>query len=153
MKGNGMLGIFKILVGLGFLVTVFGVGYFWGSQKSYSIQSTLNNMRSELTSKIETLEQGLRRTRMRMELMNARNRLVTAQEALKSRNYGEAHKELENARKLILKVTETAEPSQKQELFVLASAVEEVQKRVSRPHPPSRLGVEEVIQALDKFSS
>jgi hypothetical protein len=148
-----MLGIVKVLLGLSFLAMVFGLGYFWGSQKSYSIQSTLNNMRSELTAKIETLEQGLRRTRIRMELMNARNRLVAAQAAIKNRNFGEANQELENARKLILKVAEAAEPQQKQELVVLASAVEEIQKRTSRPHPPARLGVDEVIQALDKFSS
>lgn len=153
MKGNWMFGIVKILFGLGFLAMVFGLGYFWGSQRSYSIQSALNNMRTELTSKIETLEQGLRRTRMRMELMNARNRLVMAQDAVKNRNFGEAKQELENARKLILKVAETAEPQQKQELTVLAAAMEEIQKQVSRPHPPARLGVEEVIRALDKFSS
>jgi len=148
-----MLGIVKILLGLSFMAMVFGLGYFWGSQKSYSIQSTLNNMRAELTSKIETLEQGLRRTRMHLELMNARNRLVTAQAAVKNRNFGEANQELENARKLILKVAETADPKQKQELTVLASTVEEIQKQVTRPHPPARLGVEKVIRALDKLSS
>jgi hypothetical protein len=153
MKGNNMLWIFKILLGLGFLALVFGFGYLWGSQKSYSVQTALNNMRSELTSKIEVLERGLHRTRMRMELMNARNHLVTAQTAVRNRNFGQAKQELESARKVILKIAETADPPQKQELTVLASAVQEIQKQVSRTHPPSRLGVEEVIRALDKFSS
>ena len=148
-----MFGIFKILLGLGFLALVFGFGYLWGTQKSYSVQTALNNMRSELTSKIELLEQGLHRTRMRMELMNARNHLVTAETAVQNRNFGQAKQELENARKVILKVAETAEPRQKQELSVLASAVQDIQKQVSRPHPPARLGVEEVIRSLDKFSS
>ncbi len=148
-----MLGIFKVLLGVGFLALVFGFGYLWGSQKSYSVQTTLNNMRSELTSKIEVLEQGLRRTRTRIELMNARNHLVTAQTAVQNRNFGQAKQELESARKVMLKMAETADPQQKQELSVLTSAVQDIQKQVSQRHPPARLGVEEVIRALDKFSS
>lgn len=148
-----MLGIFKILFGLGFLALVFGFGYLWGTQKSYSIQTTLNNMRSELTSKIEVLEQSLYRTRMRMELMNARNHLVIAQTAVQNKNFGQAKQELESARKVMLKMAETANPQQKQELSVLASAVQDIQKQISRPHPPARLGLGEMIRALDKFSS
>lgn len=148
-----MLGMFKVLLGLGFLALVFGFGYFWGSQKSYSVQTALNNMRSELISKIEVLEQGLHRTRMRMELMNARNHLVTAQTAVQNRNFGQAKQELQSARKVILKIAETADPQQKQELSVLASAVQDIQKQVNRAHPPTKLGVEEVIRALDKLSS
>ncbi len=51
-----MLGILKLIFGLGFLAMAFGFGYLWGSQKSYSIQDTLNSMRSDLTSKIGALE-------------------------------------------------------------------------------------------------
>ena len=148
-----MFGIIKLILGLIFLGMVFGFGYLWGSQKSYSIQNTLNMMRSELNSKIEGLEQGLRRTRMRMELMNARNYLVSAQTAIQNRNFGEAKKELENARQGILKVAEIAEARQKQELTVLASAVQEIQKQLNRPNPPARVGVEEAIRALDQFLS
>ena len=148
-----MIGIIKIILGLIFLAMVFGFGYLWSSQKSYSIQNTVNMMRSELNSKIEALEQGLRRTRMRMELMNARNHLVTAQTDVQNRNFGEAKKELENARQGILKVVEIAEARQKQELTVLASAVQEIQKQLNRPNPPARVGVEEAIRALDQFLS
>ena len=148
-----MFGIIKIILGFIFLAMVFGFGYLWGSQKSHSIQSTLNIMRSEMDSKIDALEQGLRRTRMRMELMNARNHLVTAQTAVQNRNFGEAQKELENARQEILKLAEIAEARQKKELTVLASAVQEIQKQLNRPNPPARVGLEEAIRALDQFLS
>jgi hypothetical protein len=148
-----MLGLLKLMLGLGFLGLIFGFGYLWGSQKSDSIQTTLNIMRTELTSKIEVLEQGLRRTRIRMELMNARNHLVRTQTAIQSRNFGEAKTELENARTVILRVAETADPSQQKELHSLASLVEGIQKQIHRPNTRAKQRVEEAIRALDNVLS
>lgn len=148
-----MLGILKLIFGLGFLAMAFGFGYLWGSQKNYSIQETLNSMRSEFTSKMASLEEGISRVRIRMELMNARDHLIAAQTAYQNRNFGETQKELDQARQVILKVAETADPEQKKELAALAAAVQEIQKQVRKPVPPKKLGVQETIRALDRFLS
>jgi len=148
-----MFGLIKMIFGVGLLALVFGLGYLWGSQKSYPIQSTLNTMRSELTSKIEDLELHLRRTRIRMELMNARNHLLAAQTAVEDRNFGKAQQELDDARAVILKVAETATPPQDKALTRLASTVHGIQKQVIRPNPPTKLGVDGAIRVLDQFLS
>ncbi len=148
-----MFGIVRLFVGLAFLTIIFGFGYLWGSQKTFPVQTALSGMRSELTSKIEQLEHSLRRTRIRMELFNARNHLVAAQTAIRERNYGEGRLELLNARNAVIKVAESADEPQKKELVQLAERVRAIQERIDRPNPPSKAGIEEAIRRMDQLLS
>lgn len=87
------------VVGLILIAAVlFGAGYLLGRLQIPEVSQLLSSVRSEMAEKTTALEQEIRRRRMRIHLVNARDRLMSAHRAAAERNFGTAQKELQKAR-------------------------------------------------------
>ncbi|MBI5745817.1 MAG: hypothetical protein HZA13_02305 [Nitrospirae bacterium] len=88
--------VLTIIVGF-----VFITGYYLGSHKLLEIRKDITGLKTEVLSKTTSLEKELADVRVRMHLVDARERIIAGKNEISEKNFGTAGKEIEKARELI----------------------------------------------------
>ena len=88
--------VLTIIVGF-----VFITGYYLGSHKLIEIRKDITGLKTEILSKTTNLEKELADVRVRMHLVDARERIIAGKNEIAEKNFGTAAKEVEKARELI----------------------------------------------------
>lgn len=88
--------VLTIIVGF-----VFITGYYLGSHKLIEIRKDITGLKTEVLSKTTSLEKELADVRVRMHLVDARERIIAGKNEISEKNFGTAGKEIEKARELI----------------------------------------------------
>ncbi len=86
--------LFALLILFG---ATFVFGYMVGAGKAQRLERSISAMKTELASKTSGLEHSLKRARIRINLIEARDRLEGAVREVELRNFGKAQGELEAA--------------------------------------------------------
>lgn len=96
-----MKSIIKLIV-LTFIVGfAFITGYYIGSHKLIEIRRDIAGLKTEIVSKTTNLEKELADVRIRMHLVDARDRIIAGRSEIEEKNFGTAGKEVEKAREFI----------------------------------------------------
>ncbi|MEK6576970.1 MAG: hypothetical protein AABZ05_05175 [Nitrospirota bacterium] len=88
--------VLTIIVGFAFIT-----GYYLGSHKLLEIRKDITGLKTEVLSKTTSLEKELANVRVRMHLVDARERIIAGKNEISEKNFGTAAKEVEKARELI----------------------------------------------------
>lgn len=96
MKAMIKLIVLTIIVGFAFIT-----GYYLGSHKLLEIRKDITGLKTEVLSKTTSLEKELADVRVRMHLVDARERIISGKNEISEKNFGTAGKEVEKARELI----------------------------------------------------
>lgn len=93
-----MIKLIVLTIILGF---AFITGYYLGSHKLLEIRKDITGLKTEVLSKTTSLEKELADVRVRMHLVDARERIIAGKNEIFEKNFGTAGKEVEKARELI----------------------------------------------------
>lgn len=88
--------LLTIIIGFAFIA-----GYYLGSHKLIEIRKDIAGLKTEIVTKTTGLEKELADVRIRMHLVDARDRITSGRNEISEKNFGTAGKEVEKARELI----------------------------------------------------
>lgn len=142
-----------ILVVLG---AAFGLGYFVGQLPISEKNSTIDNLKSQMTNlsrNVVDTTMGIPASlRSRQGLLDAKSRLIQAKSDLLDRNYGNASKELAEAADLLDQAGQAERDSGKTATFkAMAGKAREVKLELSMGKTVPRARLDEIQKELDGY--
>ncbi|HUK55428.1 MAG TPA: hypothetical protein VLY20_02080 [Nitrospiria bacterium] len=146
-----MKSFFKFISFLFLLIVAFGAGYLTGSFKAEKLNRLLTAAKSEMSMKVVGLEGEVRSLRFRMQLTTARDRMLSAENNIKERNFGTAEKELTSAKEELHTALPMASKEVGEALTGLESSLGGVIETVHRSDPRANTKLKEVKTGLDRL--
>lgn len=126
MKAYQLIGVAMLL-----LFLAFGSGYFLGYHRARVVEKA----RMEAQARINSMESELKKTMVRMALVEVKERLGQARLDLMEKGYGEAGHQIEAARKVLAMANERADEEMKKTLGLLTKLLIEVKADIDRLDP------------------
>lgn len=145
-----MKSFLKLIVMLLLLAAVFGAGYLTSSVRMEKLNRLLDSAKSEMATKVSGLEGEVRSLRFRMYLTTARDRLLSAENNIRERNFGIAEKELESAQEELRTAAKMASKETGEALTGLEGSIDGVIEIVHRSDPRAKVKLNEVKTGLDR---
>jgi chromosome segregation ATPase len=137
------------------LALAFWAGYYFGEKGETPFQKRFYDLRGELTSKTESLQEEVSAARVRMNLLSARDHLIEAEKELVDKNFGEAEKELSQAEERLGKATTLAKKAGRQPLLQrltpITASLRETRTDVRRLNPQAKGRVASLAKELDQM--
>jgi len=143
-------------IGLLALLTVFfGLGYYLGSGGELSLRRGISRLREEVSSKSESLHEEIAVTRVRMNLLEAKDHVLQAEKDLEEKNFGAAERELSVAEQRLGKATELAKNGQQKpllhRLMPIAESLKETRNDVRHMDMKAKTKIAGLEKALDQM--
>ena len=146
------MSFFLKFIGVLLVITaVFGAGYLLGSHRLENLNRLLSNVKSEMGAKVSGLEKETHSLRIRVYLVTARDRLLSAQNNLKERNFGEAEKELASAKAELRTAAPMTSKETEAAITELEASIDGVIAIVRRSDPRAKVKLNEVKAELDRL--
>ncbi|HLB94850.1 MAG TPA: hypothetical protein VJK28_01595 [Nitrospiria bacterium] len=142
--------VFKVLGIILIAAVLFGTGYFVGRLQMVEISQLLSSVRSEMVDKTAGLEQEIQRLRMRIHLVNARDRLMSAHRAASERNFGVTQKELQKAKEELGTARRLADPKWEGNLSGFEAPLDDLIVAAGRADPKLAARVDSLRSDLDR---
>lgn len=142
--------LFKVMGLILVAVGLFGVGYLAGRLEMVKFNELLSSVRSEMADKTAGLEQEIRRLRMRIHWVNARDRLMSAHRAASERNFGTAQKELQKAKEELGVARRLADPKWEGNLSGFEAPLDDLIVAAGRADPKLSARVDSLRADLDR---
>lgn len=106
------------LFGMLFIIALsFGAGYYLRGNGAASPQKQLIELRDDVVTKTEVLQEGVAAARVRINLLEARDRLIQAEKDLIEKNFGKAEQELSIAEDRLAKAILLAKDARRKPLM------------------------------------
>jgi len=133
------------------LAAIYGAGYFTGSSRMEKLDRMMASAKSEMATKVSSLEGEIRLLRFRMQLTTARDHLIAAEFNLKERNYGTAEKELESAKEELRAAAKTAPKETGTALTGMEGTLNGVIEIIRRSDPRANVKLISIRNDLDRL--
>lgn len=117
------------------LAAVFTTGYYLGSRSVKEIESDITAVRQEMARKTTEFDKEVRGLRLRLQLVNIRDRLIQARSDVLEKNFGQAMKGVTQSLEKVTIVRELAGENQKKRLEELESQIQQAKVEIERLSP------------------
>lgn len=144
-----MRGLLIILL----FVLTFAAGYFIGGSGTKEIKSSYLSLKEEMSAKTRGLEAEISSTRVRLNLVEARDFLGSARESVKEKNFGEAEREIDKAKERVAKAISLAPEQQKKNLAPIQSEIESIKGDILKLNAKAAGRIEAVEKELEKIAA
>ena len=144
------------LIGLIVLLSLFfGAGYYVGSGGEISLRKGFSHLRGELFSKGESIHEEIAVTRVRMNLLEAKDHLLQAEGDLDEKNFGAAERQLADAEERLGKAAELAKDIQQRPLLhrlaPISNSLKETREDVRHLDMKARTKIAALEKAIDRM--
>ena len=141
------------LVILVLFALTFGAGYYIGGSGTKEIRKSYSALSQEMSSKTRALESEISSTRVRLNLIEARDFLGSARQAVKEKNFGEAGTDIQKAQERLVKAISLAPDPQKKALAPIESEIESIKGEIQNLNSKAAARIEAVEKELEKITA
>ncbi|MBI3805085.1 MAG: hypothetical protein HY282_15150 [Nitrospirae bacterium] len=134
------------------LAVAFGAGYFYGTAGTKEVKKSYSTLREELFTKTRGLESEVYSMRVRLNLIEAREFLMSARNDLKEKNFGEAVAQAGKAKERITKAISLAPETQKKNLAPLQTEIDSLRESIQKLDPKAVGRIDALAKELEKVA-
>lgn len=114
------------------MLSVFGVGYYIGAKKVTVVEEKLSKMKSSMEVKILGLEKELSKARVKVKLVEVKDKLLQARTDVMEKNFGNANKQIDAAKEAVEKVFASSDDDTKKSLKPINDALIEIRADIDK---------------------
>lgn len=144
---------FKLILYVIILLLFFGSGYYIGSKKVGLVEERLSKMKSSMEVKILGLEKELSKARVKVKLVEVKDKLLQARTDVMEKNFGNAGKQIDAAKEAVEKVAASSDDDTKKTLKPINDALIEIKADVDKLNLKVTLKIDDLKKEIDRIVS
>ncbi|MFZ3063717.1 MAG: hypothetical protein WA277_00340 [Nitrospirota bacterium] len=144
---------FKLILYVIILLLIFGSGYYIGSKKVGLVEERLSKMKSSMEVKILGLEKELSKARVKVKLVEVKDKLLQARTDIIEKNFGNAGKQIDAAKEAVEKVAASSDDDTKKTLKPINDALIEIKADIDKLNLKVTLKIDDLKKEIDRIVS
>jgi hypothetical protein len=144
---------FKLILYVIILLLIFGSGYYIGSKKVTIVEERLSKMKSSMEVKILGLEKELSKARVKVKLVEVKDKLLLAKTEVLEKNFGNAGKQIDAAKEAVEKVASSSDDDTKKTLKPLNVALIEIKADIDKLNLKVTSKIDDLKKEIDRIVS
>lgn len=144
---------FKFILYVIILLLIFGSGYYIGSKKVGLVEERLTKMKSSMEVKILGLEKELSKARVKVKLVEVKDKLLQARIDVLEKNFGNAGKQIEAAKEAVEKAAASSDDDTKKTLKPINDALIEIKADIDKLNLKVTLKIDDLKKEIDRIGS
>lgn len=144
---------FKFILYVIILLLIFGSGYYIGSKKVGLVEERLTKMKSSMEVKILGLEKELSKARVKVKLVEVKDKLLQARIDVLEKNFGNAGKQIEAAKEAVEKAAASSDDDTKKTLKPINDALIEIKADVDKLNIKVTAKIDDLKKEIDRIGS
>ena len=142
---------FKLILYVIILLLFFGSGYYIGSKKVGLVEERLSKMKSSMEVKILGLEKELSKARVKVKLVEVKDKLLQARTDIIEKNFGNAGKQIDAAKEAVEKVAASSDDDTKKTLKPINDALIEVKADIDKLNLKVTAKIDDLKKEIDRI--
>lgn len=142
---------FKLILYVIILLLFFGSGYYIGSKKVGLVEERLSKMKSSMEVKILGLEKELSKARVKVKLVEVKDKLLQARTDVMEKNFGNAGKQIDAAKEAVEKVAASSDDDTKKTLKPINDALIEIKADVDKLNIKATAKIDDLKKEIDRI--
>ncbi|MEK6657595.1 MAG: hypothetical protein AABY58_09155 [Nitrospirota bacterium] len=142
---------FKLILYVIILLLFFGSGYYIGSKKVGLVEERLSKMKSSMDVKIIGLEKELSKARVKVKLVEVKDKLLQARTDVIEKNFGNAGKQIDAAKEAVEKVAASSDDDTKKTLKPINDALIEVKADIDKLNLKVTAKIDDLKKEIDRI--
>lgn len=144
---------FKFILYVIILLLIFGSGYYIGSKKVGLVEERLSKMKSSMEVKILGLEKELSKARVKVKLVEVKDKLLLARTDVYEKNFGNAGKQIEAAKEAVEKAAASTDDDTKKTLKPINDALIEIKADIDKLNLKVTVKIDDLKKEIDQLIS
>ena len=144
---------FKLILYVIILLLIFGSGYYIGSKKVGLVEERLSKMKSSMDVKIIGLEKELSKARVKVKLVEVKDKLLQARTDVIEKNFGNAGKQIDAAKEAVEKVAASSDDDTKKTLKPINDALIEIKADIDKLNLKVTSKIDDLKKEIDRIVS
>lgn len=142
---------FKLIIYVIILLLFFGSGYYIGSKKVGLVEERLSKMKSSMEVKILGLEKELSKARVKVKLVEIKDKLLLARTDVLEKNFGNAGKQIDAAKEAVEKVAASSDDDTKKTLKPINDALIEIKADIDKLNLKVTAKIDDLKKEIDRI--
>ena len=142
---------FKLILYVIILLLIFGSGYYIGSKKVGLVEERLSKMKSSMEVKILGLEKELSKARVKVKLVEVKDKLLQARTDVMEKNFGNAGKQIDAAKEAVEKVAASSDDDTKKTLKPINDALIEIKADIDKLNLKVTAKIDDLKKEIDRI--
>lgn len=135
------------------MFSVFGGGYYIGAKKVTVVEERLSKMKSSMEGKILGLEKELSKARVKVKLVEIKDKLLQARTDVMEKNFGNANKQIDAARESAEKIAASSDDDTKKTLKPINDALIEIKADIDKLNLKVTAKIDDLKKEMDRIVS
>ena len=144
---------FKLILYVIILLLIFGSGYYIGSKKVGLVEERLSKMKSSMEVKILGLEKELSKARVKVKLVEIKDKLLQARTDAMEKNFGNANKQIDAAKEAVEKVFASSDDDTKKSLKPINDGLIEIRADIDKLNIKVTTKIDDLKKEIDRIVS
>lgn len=144
---------FKFILYVIILLLIFSSGYYIGSKKVGLVEERLSKMKSSMEVKILGLEKELSKARVKVKLVEVKDKLLLARTDVYEKNFGNAGKQIEAAKEAVEKAAASTDDDTKKTLKPINDALIEIKADIDKLNLKVTVKIDDLKKEIDQLIS
>lgn len=144
---------FKFILYVIILLLIFGSGYYIGSKKVGLVEERLSKMKFSMEVKILGLEKELSKARVKVKLVEVKDKLLLARTDVYDKNFGNAGKQIEAAKEAVEKAAASTDDDTKKTLKPINDALIEIKADIDKLNLKVTVKIDDLKKEIDQLIS
>ncbi len=144
---------FKFFLYVIILLLIFGSGYYIGSKKVAVVEERLSKIKSSMEVKILGLEKELSKARVKVKLVEVKDKLLLARTDVIEKNFGNAGKQIDAAKEGVEKAVASSDDETKKNLKPINDALIEIKADIDKLNLKVTLKIDDLKKEIDRIVS
>ncbi len=144
---------FKFFLYVIVVLSIFGGGYYIGTKKVTVVEERLSKMKSSMEAKILGLEKELSKARVKVKLVEVKDKLLQARTDVLEKNFGNAGKQIDAAREAVEKAVSSSDDNTKKTLKSINDALIEIKADIDKLNIKVTAKIDDLKKEIDKILS
>ena len=135
------------------MFSVFGGGYYIGAKKVTVVEERLSKMKSSMEGKILGLEKELSKARVKVKLVEIKDKLLQARTDVMEKNFGNANKQIDAAKEAVEKVFASSDDDTKKSLKPINDGLIEIRADIDKLNIKVTTKIDDLKKEIDRIVS
>lgn len=142
---------FKFFLYVIIVLSVFGSGYYIGSKKVTVVEERLSKMKSSMEVKILGLEKELSKARVKVKLVEVKDKLLQARTDVMEKNFGNANKQIDAAKEAVEKIVASSDDDTKKTLKPINDILIEIKADIDKLNIKATAKIDDLKKEIDRI--
>ncbi|MBI5180082.1 MAG: hypothetical protein HZA05_01605 [Nitrospirae bacterium] len=144
---------FKFFLYVIVVLSIFGGGYYIGTKKVTVVEERLSKMKSSMEVKILGLEKELSKARVKVKLVDVKDKLLQARTDVIEKNFGNAGKQIDAAREAVEKAVSSSDDDTKKTLKPINDVLIEIKADINKLNIKVTAKIDDLKKEIDRILS